>query len=82
MPERMYQYHFRIQAKKGMAVVRLAVLTDDNPNWRPGPWEEDHLGCKLRFEYLSCKLLDFKEEELLASAKMVSLLMGSAARPR
>jgi len=59
LPLRMYQYHHRITDRFGRPVVGLAVLADAHPDWRPAVYEEDHWGCRLRFEYRLCKLLDF-----------------------
>ena len=47
LPLRLYQYHFRIQAKHNLPVVTLAVLADDDPNWHPKTYKEDALGCRL-----------------------------------
>ena len=55
---RMYRYHHRIADRYGRSVASLAVLADADPQWRPGPYAEALWGCRLRFEYLTCKLLD------------------------
>jgi hypothetical protein len=62
LPRRLYQYHHRIADRFGRAVVSLVVLADAHPDWRPGPYEEQLWGCRLRFEYPVCKLLDLAGE--------------------
>ena len=58
LPRRMYQYHHRIADRFGHRVVGLAVLGDTNTNWRPTVYEEETWGCRLRYEFLVCKLLE------------------------
>jgi hypothetical protein len=42
----------------------LAVLADTSPGFCPGAYEEKTLGCRVRFEYPACKLLDFSDARL------------------
>jgi hypothetical protein len=64
LPERMYRYHHRMVDRYNERVVSLAVLADNSPRFRPGPYEEETWGCRIRFEYPSCKLLDLSDEVL------------------
>ncbi len=41
-------------------VTCIAILTDLNPKWRPGPYVLDRFGIRLRFEYPIVKLLDLE----------------------
>ena len=77
LPLRLYQYHFRIQAKHNLPVVTLAVLADDNPTWHPQTYREDMLGCRLTFEFLTCKLTDFDGPELLKQNDPASLVIAA-----
>ena len=54
----MYQYHHRVRDRYGERVASLAILADASPDWRPGSHEESLLGCRLRFDFPVCKLLD------------------------
>jgi hypothetical protein len=45
-------------------VVSLAALADTSPGFRPGAYEEKMLDCRVRFEYPSCKLLDFADGDV------------------
>ena len=64
LPERLYRYHSRIADCHNRRVVTLAALADTSPRFRPGAYEEEMLGCRVRFEYPSCKLLDFPDAQL------------------
>ena len=39
----------------------MAVLCDDQPNWRPDRFEYNVGGCSVGIRYLVAKLLDYKE---------------------
>ncbi len=62
LPRRMYQYNHRIEDRFGYRVVSLVVLADASPHWRPSVYEIEDWGCRLRFEYPVCKLLDLGQE--------------------
>jgi len=64
LPERMYQYYHRIADRYGSRVVSLAVLADNTCGFRPGAYEVETWGCRIRFEYPTCKLLDLNLDEL------------------
>ncbi|NHZ72714.1 MAG: transposase [Aquificales bacterium] len=65
--ERIYIYHYRIFDRYQKQVVSLAILTDDSPNWRPGQYGYDRWGCRLSLDFPIIKLLDYKQDELVAS---------------
>lgn len=60
----MYDYHHRIHDRYNRPVVSMAVLADERPDWKPSVYEEEHWGCRLRFEYLVCKLMEIAPEQL------------------
>ena len=64
LPERLYRYHCRITDCHQRRVVTLAVLADSSPGFRPGAYEVEALGCRVRFEYPTCKLLDFPDAQI------------------
>lgn len=43
-------------------VISLVILADDRPRWKPAFYEHNVLGCKTRFEYPVCKLLDLAKQ--------------------
>ncbi|AOY80225.1 DUF4351 domain-containing protein [Moorena producens JHB] len=40
----------------------LAVLSDTNPQWRPTQYTSEIFGCKIQFNFLMVKLLDYKQQ--------------------
>jgi len=67
LPLRVYQYHHRIRDRFGKKVASLVILADERSDWRPSYFEEAVLGCRVRFEFPTCKLLD-----VVASAEAAS----------
>jgi len=64
LPLRMYDYYHRIRDRYGRPVVSMAVLADPQPEWRPDFYQEEHWGCRLRFDYLLCKLIEITPQRL------------------
>lgn len=56
--ERMFVYSYRIHDRYRRAVVSLAVLCDDDPNWRPDRFEHGAWGGVTGTRFLTVKLLD------------------------
>ena len=75
LPLRMYRYHHRLVDRYGSAVVSLAILADENRHWKPCVHTEELLGCRVRFEYPVCKLLEMERASLEQSAS------GGASNP-
>jgi hypothetical protein len=44
-------------------VVSLAILADDDPDWRPGRYEDELWGWSVRMNWPVVKLLDFSDRE-------------------
>jgi hypothetical protein len=59
-PERIYIYNYRASNLHQKPVVSLAILGDTGVNWRPDSYEQDMLGCGLRFYFPVVKLLDYQ----------------------
>jgi hypothetical protein len=68
-PQRMYGYNTRIADRYNRRVVSLAVLADDDPDWRPDHYEDGLWGWSVRMAWPPLKLLDF--------ARQVAELEGS-----
>jgi len=75
-PLRMFVYHYRIfDANDYPELISLAILADDDPNWRPSVFERRLEGCNLRFEFPTVKLLDFDEAQLEQSPNPFALVV-------
>ncbi|NEP12368.1 MAG: DUF4351 domain-containing protein [Symploca sp. SIO2C1] len=60
--QRMYTYNHRICDRYNRPVLSLAVLCDGSPRWRPTKFKSNILGCKVKFQFLMVKLLDYKQK--------------------
>jgi len=60
--KRMYRYHYRLYDRYDRQVVSLAVLSDDNENWRPGRFQYELWGCKSSLIFPVVKLLDYQQQ--------------------
>jgi hypothetical protein len=67
---RMYVYNYRIFDRYNRRVVSLAVLADDDPNWRPDRYQDELWGWSLRMLFPPAKVLDYagRDAELEADA--------------
>ena len=59
---RMFVYNRRISEKYNREVVSLAVLCDDDQNYRPNEYTESRWGCDLKFSFPIVKLLDYEKD--------------------
>jgi predicted transposase YdaD len=64
LPRRMYDYYHRIADRYARPVVSMVVLADERPDWKPAFYQEEHWGCRLRFDYLVCKLIEIPPQRL------------------
>jgi hypothetical protein len=60
--ERMYVYNYRIFDRYRRPVLSLAVLADDNPDWRPNSYSRELWGGRVSLEFPMVKLLDYQRE--------------------
>jgi Domain of unknown function (DUF4351)/Putative transposase, YhgA-like len=58
---RMFIYNYRIFDKYKKTVASLAILGDDNTNWRPSSFGYSLFECSLNFEFPAKKLLDYQQ---------------------
>jgi hypothetical protein len=67
-PLRMYVYNYRIFDRYNKPVASLAVLAEDDPNWRPAEFRENVFGCETGIRFPAVKLLDFAAQEAALEA--------------
>jgi hypothetical protein len=60
--ERMYTYNYRLFDRHKKRVISLAVLADENQNWRPNSYKYSLGGCRVCFEFPVVKLLDYETQ--------------------
>ena len=63
--QRMYVYNYRIFDRYNRAVASLAVLADDDANWRPSEYRNTLFGCEAGIRFPAVKLLDLAAQEVL-----------------
>ena len=61
----MYVYNTRIWQRYGRPAVSLALLVDEDPQFRPDQFVREKGGCRLTFTFPVVKLLGYKSEEEL-----------------
>jgi hypothetical protein len=67
-PERMYVYNYRIFDRYNRPVASLAVLADDDPDWRPTHFHNSVFDCEVGIRFPAPKLLDFAAHEAMLEA--------------
>jgi hypothetical protein len=67
-PERAYIYNYRIYDKnieKGVKVISIAILTDQDETYRPDEYLVQQWGFELRMKIPMVKIIDFKNKKEL-----------------
>lgn len=59
---RMFTYNYRLYDRYGVEVISIAVLADEDPNWRPQEYGYGRWGGDIRLRFLTVKLLDIAAE--------------------
>ena len=77
---RMFQCHYRIldNFNGQIAVETIAVLTDDDPKFRPGQFEKSGRMTKTFYEFETFKLIDHTPEALLQGKNPFGVIMQTA----
>jgi len=75
--ERMYIYNYRIFDKYKHEVISFGILSDNDPDYRPGKYETGRWGFKLRMDVPLIKLLDYanKTDELEKSDNPMAMVV-------
>lgn len=76
-PERMYVYNYRIFDKFQKEVISLALLTDDNPRFRPNEYHRSRWGFEVLCRYPMVKIIDYRArwDELEASSNPFAIVV-------
>ncbi len=65
-PERIYVYNYRIydKSREGITeVISLAIMTDEDPNYRPDEYLVSRWGFELRMKIPIVKIIDYQLDE-------------------
>ncbi len=62
-PLRMFRYNSRAFDRYNRTVVSLAVLTDEQPGWRPERFDYGDWGASTGIRFLTTKLIDWRGQE-------------------
>ncbi|UZQ53236.1 hypothetical protein OOK60_12045 [Trichothermofontia sichuanensis B231] len=57
--ERIFIYNYRLRDRDNLPVASLAILGDENPNWRPRIFNSELWGCRHEFQFPNVKLLGY-----------------------
>ena len=60
--ERMFVYNYRLFDRYKRPVASLAVLADENKEWKPASYGFAVLGCRHTLEFPVAKLTDYAEK--------------------
>ncbi|MEH1817768.1 MAG: cytosolic protein [Nostoc sp.] len=61
--ERMFTYNYRIYDRYKRSVASLAILGDEQVNWRPNRFGYELFGTKVEFQFPIVKLLDYQQRQ-------------------
>jgi len=61
-PRRMYVYNYRLFDRYDRRIASLALLTDDQPRWRPSTFGYELWGCRVGLEFPVVKVLDYQDD--------------------
>lgn len=62
-PERMFLYNVRSYDLYRYKIHSLAILADDDPNWRPSSFHYEQFDSRTLFEFPTVKLLDYSNRQ-------------------
>lgn len=85
--KRMFCYNIAAYSMYNQEVVSLAVLSDENPTWRPNSFHYGRWGAQTRIDFLTAKLLDqdaeaLKKSDNLFAAVVLAQLEALATRKK
>ena len=78
-PARMFRYNYRIYDRYERMVASLAILADEDPDWRPDSFGYELFHCHVGIDFPTVKLLGYNEqiEDLLESDNPFALVTAA-----
>jgi hypothetical protein len=77
---RMFTYYATLWVLYRRPIVSIAILADNDPNWRPSAFTQSLGGCRVEFNFYTVKLLDMDEEQLLNDPNPCALILAAFRR--
>jgi len=76
-PQRMFVYYYRIFDRYQRPIMSVAILGDEQPDWRPARFVQELWGCVEELRFPVVKLLDWRgrDDELAASANPFAVVV-------
>ena len=77
--ERLFVYNYRLYDRYRRPIASMAVLADEQKQWKPASFGYKVLGCKHSLEFPVAKLTDYHDqvEELLATDNAFALITSA-----
>ena len=72
---RCYQYHYRILDRYQIPVETIVVYTGDRNQRRPSKYHYEGIKTSLVFNFSSCHIFDYEEQELLGMQNPFALIL-------
>lgn len=77
-PGRMFQYYYRIFDRYKKPVTAIAIFTGQNRRKMPACYTYTFLGTRLAYEYNTCYIADYSDDELTNSDNPFALVILAA----
>lgn len=58
LAERMFHYYYKVYDKYKVPITAIAILTDDNRNYRPSSYINEFMGTSIHYNFNCYKILD------------------------
>src|SRR5690606_11182019 len=71
----MYRYYSRIKEKYNVPVEAIAILADSNKNYLPEYYLEEYKHTRLRYDFLTYKIIMQNEQELVRNSNPFALII-------
>lgn len=78
LAERMFRYFYMIADRYKVPVTAIAILADENKNYRPKVYVQDFMGTKLHYEFNSYKILVQDESALRSNPNPFAVVVLTA----
>ncbi len=72
---RMFKYFYRIFDKYNKKIVALAIFTENKKDYKPNKYKYDFFRTKLEYEYITYKILEQDEKQLISSDNPFALVI-------